>query len=116
MPARKQGAQLLGETAHADLAVLPVDFGQYRAERIHKHKGRAPGLYLGGYARQHLLKVALGQLGAQIDEMHAAAHLVECKKRKLLLVTQHLPGRLAQGGKKQRGLLGRGQGKHQLVR
>ena len=53
---------------------------------------------------------------AEVDEADRAVQFGLVEERELLLVAQHLDGRLAQHGEVQRGMLWGGVGEHELVR
>ena len=64
---------------------------------------------------QHLAQVLLQHLLAQVDEADVPVHLVRVEEAHLLLVAQHLEGRLAQHREVEGRSLGGGVGEHDLV-
>ena len=65
---------------------------------------------------QHGAEVVLQYSLAEIDEMDRAVNFGHVEERELLLIAQHLDGRLAEHGKVQRGSLLAGVGEHHLMR
>jgi hypothetical protein len=93
-----------------------LSLSHHGAERIHDDDAGAGRLDLLDDLGQDGVQIVVEHDLAEVDEANRAVQLVRVEELELLLVAQHLDGRLAQHGEVERGALERGVGEHDLVR
>ena len=95
--------------------ILPLGRVHHRPKRIYEYQAWRIGFHLVGDARQHAVEIATDEVDRQIDEADRVIDLVDIKKRKLLLIAQHLQRGFAEYRKEQRALIRGCQREHHLV-
>ena len=116
-PACEPDGQLLHEVLQIEAAARrSLHSLGHRSKRIDDHHARAGRFHFLDDACQKLLQRSVHQVLAQVDVADRLVHSGHIEEAELLLIAQHLEGRLADDGNVERGTGGAGQGEHDLLR
>ena len=116
LPTGQVQRQALDEALELHFAGAALRLAHHGAERVHDDDARLGGLDLFDDAIENGAEVLVQDALAEVDEAECSIHLGMVEERELLLIAQHLDGRLAQHGEVQRRALRGGVGEHDLMR
>jgi hypothetical protein len=116
LPTGQVQRQPLDEPLEFHFALAGLGLAHHGAKGIDHHDLGVGGLDLPDDLVQHGVEVLVEHGLAEVDEPDRAVELGQVEERELLLVAQHLDGRLAQHGEVDRRRLRAGVGEHDLMR
>ena len=116
LPTRQVQGEALDEPLELHFARVGLRLAHHGAERVHHDDAGVGRLDLLDDLLQDRAQVLLQHELAEVDEADRAVQLGRVEERELLLIAQHLDGRLAQHGEVQGRPLRGGVGEHDLMR
>ena len=108
--------QALDEALELHFGRVVQRLAHHGAERVHHDDARFGRIDLLDDGVEDSAEILVQDDLAEVDEADGSVHLGRVEERELLLVAQHLDGRLAQHGEVQRRSLWGGVGEHELMR